>query len=349
MNREHCIICEGSFATLRRSDEHVIPYALGGNLVIDSVCKPCNDRLGAVVDAPLVENSLMRFLRSTLHIRTRGGEIPSFVMTLKERPSVTFDYRPGVDGLPPEIRVHRRVVWETRPDGQQWILVSPANMAEATEIARKMRGRRGVEVERIEEREDVLAAATPVSTTTVHGQEVIPAIVKIVYELAHYWLGSSYVDDPTRNSLRRWLMDYLDGSVSREPVAWPEEVLHSKFFDTDSVFPPYLSDRVEHVAVMIYDSGVMACHLRLFNVVEAVVKVTDYPRRYGDGVGWNDAFVFDPIARSVTRCERTEVWTLFETAAPRFTLERSMEGGRDVLRVLEGGKERARMTGDPAD
>jgi hypothetical protein len=32
------------------SEEHVFPAAIGGTLVIDRVCKPCNDRLGANVD-----------------------------------------------------------------------------------------------------------------------------------------------------------------------------------------------------------------------------------------------------------------------------------------------------------
>jgi len=92
-------------------------------------------------------------------------------------------------------------------------------------------------------------------------------------------------------------------------------------------------------------TGEMTCIYRLFNVLVGVVVVTHDPGRYGE-VGWNDAIVFDPLARTVRRTHRKDVESVIEKDVP-FTLERSYEGDKGVLRLLDAdGKEVLRIAGN---
>ena len=72
-----CIFCFPNPLNTVLSREHVIPEAIGGSLVIDSVCKDCNDRLGSEVDTHLVDNFLIKMIRLGLRLEARDGRIPT--------------------------------------------------------------------------------------------------------------------------------------------------------------------------------------------------------------------------------------------------------------------------------
>jgi hypothetical protein len=65
-----CIFCRNE---REPSIEHVFPAAIGGALTIERVCKPCNDRLGAEVDAPLSNHRTILIKRQLLGIARRDG------------------------------------------------------------------------------------------------------------------------------------------------------------------------------------------------------------------------------------------------------------------------------------
>jgi hypothetical protein len=68
-----CIICDQERP---ESEEHVFPLAIGGCVVTLRVCNDCNSKLGARVDAPLVDHLAIVLRREELKIAGRGG-VPS--------------------------------------------------------------------------------------------------------------------------------------------------------------------------------------------------------------------------------------------------------------------------------
>src|SRR5208283_4444094 len=56
------------------SVEHVFPDAIGGTLVIDRVCKPCNDWLGANVDVLLTNHKAILAKRAQFGLGERSGK-----------------------------------------------------------------------------------------------------------------------------------------------------------------------------------------------------------------------------------------------------------------------------------
>ncbi|MBI4455091.1 MAG: HNH endonuclease [Acidobacteria bacterium] len=73
-NQRRCIYCRKTLSSKGASAEHVLQAALGWDQTISCVCKPCNDRLGHEIDAPLV--SAMEFYRILWEVADRDGQLP---------------------------------------------------------------------------------------------------------------------------------------------------------------------------------------------------------------------------------------------------------------------------------
>jgi len=63
------------------SKEHVFALAIGGSLITDRVCEPCNSTLGSRVEAPLSDFFPIRMRRAELGLSGNSGKAPeSFEM-----------------------------------------------------------------------------------------------------------------------------------------------------------------------------------------------------------------------------------------------------------------------------
>ena len=58
------------------SDEHVVQEAIGGSFIIDRVCKGCNDKLGSIVDAPLLNSDFIKLARYALGVKGGSKKLP---------------------------------------------------------------------------------------------------------------------------------------------------------------------------------------------------------------------------------------------------------------------------------
>lgn len=73
--RGFCIICRENNKVM--SDEHVIPYALGGRYHVYNVCVVCNGKLGEFVDTPLLEHWPIKAERHTYGLKGHSKHIPN--------------------------------------------------------------------------------------------------------------------------------------------------------------------------------------------------------------------------------------------------------------------------------
>jgi len=92
-----CLFClrEGEGDTVRSTDEHIFPAALGGNLVVkDGSCDGCNHGNSKFEQALAVELTPMRVL---LQIPDRYGKVPHTTATIVT-PEKTYDGRVKGDG-----------------------------------------------------------------------------------------------------------------------------------------------------------------------------------------------------------------------------------------------------------
>ena len=71
-----CIICMAMKPKRTSGSEHVIPYALGGSFTIRRVCLDCDNRLGNIADAGLINLSTIERRRHELQLSGQRGAIP---------------------------------------------------------------------------------------------------------------------------------------------------------------------------------------------------------------------------------------------------------------------------------
>jgi len=76
MNDFYCIYCGKNCE--KKSEEHIIPESIGGNLIIDNVCETCNSNIGSKVDAKFVDSEYMLFLRYNYRDFLPKQYIPNF-------------------------------------------------------------------------------------------------------------------------------------------------------------------------------------------------------------------------------------------------------------------------------
>jgi HNH endonuclease len=248
LTEERCIFCERPISPDQRSDEHVFPYAIGGALIIEMVCKRCNDRLGEIADGPLVDSWIVRWLRAFLRIRNRSGGLVSVPARLSADERVIVDITLG--GSTPEMVPRKRVYEEVGPNGSKGLWMSPATEGEAQAAAQRMRKRRGIEVD-VTMFERDLSGAVLVGDGAIDCALLYPGVVKIAFELAHHWFGERYVRDPVCESLRAWFSPILDGAST-----WvqPIELRYLDPLYRGNPFPDAVVSRPEHVAFLARDS-----------------------------------------------------------------------------------------------
>jgi hypothetical protein len=108
-----CIICRNKFSVKNpRTNEHIIPFAIGGKKIINTVCKKCNSLLGTKIDAPFVDSFLGILHREENNILGRKKVLPSILKgNYKDSNGVTYQIKnivsePEILDKRPEITIH---------------------------------------------------------------------------------------------------------------------------------------------------------------------------------------------------------------------------------------------------
>lgn len=301
-----CIVCMEMKPRRTSGGEHVIPYALGGSLTIDRVCEDCDSRLGHEADAGLSNHFKIEQRRAELGLRGQSGSVPE--------PEHRSFKRPVASKRDPKHRVllrrdrAGRITSRTLPHVEFRITVTPEGMLiepvavyidpndahEAKGLAVAALRKAGLEDESTIEMisDSFTATLTPVeapeefeSTIEVRVGGYKQGILKIAYELAWYWLGDRWLDDPTAIAMR----DLLNGRTSSG--------VRGKVFDDANVaiVARQGDQRVLHVAYLYEFDGKLILFIRLFDLLTAGFEVTEDASRYH--VPPNNAIVMNNLQR----------------------------------------------------
>jgi len=182
--------------------EHVFPDAIGGTLTTARVCKPCNEFLGAKVDARLADHPHILIKRAEFRMTTSAGKAIDplqkmfSIGKLASQPEKRIQLVPDpVTGqLVPRMMYHS--TRKTFDDGTEAIQITldENDIGEIEKIIQRARKCAGQEPLPVDEIEAIIAAAQE-KVATVEQPDVIyelqidtyeyqRGICKIIYELA---------------------------------------------------------------------------------------------------------------------------------------------------------------------
>ncbi len=273
------------------SEEHVFPLAIGGSLITDRVCEPCNSTLGSRVDAALSDNFAIRIRRGQLGLagnsRTAPGqfEILTGVAQLADGSGKRIHASLNEATGKLDLRALHHATDIDLPDGRKirQITIDERDIDQIPTIIQRERKRHGlpplsqediaVEVEKA--KQTLTSHENPEITKTfsVNYQYLRHAMMKIAYELAFLWLGESYLDDPMAAQLREAVCKADFASTDEIPGYVGEA-------SGCSAFPPWISSPTEHLAVTSTDGKAILLAVRVFDIYAAVIPVSLDAARY---------------------------------------------------------------------
>jgi len=284
-----CVICTENKEKL--TDEHVFPDAIGGTLVLTNVCKECNDRLGHSVDHHLVDNWLIQGERMSLKIRGKSGKLPNPLEkgVLADNPNQQVRYYFDQEGNPQEVYLVPNIEKKKVDDNNEILNISidKKDKDKLPEMINKRLRRLGkpeLTYEQIEE--EIVESVDPNPRVKMHIKmdmlQYKRAILKIAYELAHYWLGQNYFDDSTGEIIRECILDNnLSGDFSSQyPIKGSIDPIGEK-----ARFNFWDDEPKNHIAFMIVDRNEIFCYLRIFSVFEGIIQVSVDANNYPDFKG----------------------------------------------------------------
>lgn len=290
-----CVICKKEKEQL--TDEHVFPDAIGGTLVLTNVCKECNDRLGHSVDHHLVDNWLIQSERLLLKIRGKTGNIPNplekGVLAKNHKQQVRYYF--DKEGNPKEVYLVPHVEKEKKDDNSEIVKISmdKKDKDKLPGIINKMLKRNGKpELTNEEIEKQVIEGTDPNPSIkmsfTMDIVEYKRAILKIAYELAHYWLGDKYFDDTNGEIIRQCILDnnLSEDFSSQYPIKGSIDLIGEK-----SRFNFWDNEPKNHIAFMNVDGNQIYCYVRIFSVFEGIIQISieaeNYPEFKGKFISIN--------------------------------------------------------------
>jgi hypothetical protein len=300
------------------SEEHVFPEAIGGTLTINRVCTTCNGLLNERADRELIQYPTVRMLRAQLRIPDKRGKTLDPFADIFGKGTI-IGGEPGEEVIPSTdpltgrltLKLIRHRTEKLRPDGKREIEIK-IDSRDADKIPRILQRERkraglpelsGSNLDRAVS--EILArGVSEIRHSLVRHQPVIRftdpkrGILKIVYELAWYWLGDDYLNDECAQQLRQVILSdgaldeptlpKIRGSISVGEVV-PALVLWNHM--------PNI-----HLAMMSCVGSHVGVAVRVFSTLSAIVGVSDDPARYphlGER-GYMGNFVkLDPISRGM--------------------------------------------------
>lgn len=289
-----CIFCLEEKPEDELSEEHVFPEAVGGIYKINSVCKPCNDRLGHQVDHHLTNNWLVASHRFILRIRGKSKTIPNPIENgvLKDNPSHRLKYLFDDDGHPQDLYTVPNVEKKKLENGSEVIklTIDEKDREKIPIIVNKIRKRSGLPALTQEEQDELLKTPSTLIPNVwmeinaefdlIHYKR---SILKIVYELAWDWIGDAYLNDTNAELMRQCIFDKeLAGDWSQKyPIRGD-----IGFVGNQARLNMWLNEPNSHIALMIRERNRIGCYVRVFNVIDGIISVTEnanlYPRFEGE-------------------------------------------------------------------
>lgn len=276
-----CIIC---LIEQPPSEEHIFPESIGGSLVTQRVCKPCNDLLGANADAPLVNSLPVRMARNLHKIKGGSEKLPEVFGEgvlddeTEQRVRVTTDPNTGAI----DVRLHPKITSGTKGDE---IRIDARDIHRLPTIVARLRKRRGLPELTDEQLQDEIARLMSVAergqitgvpvkhSKLVDTREFARGLAKIAYQLGHRYLGEAYLEDPVAANLRNYVTGKGDHSSTRGKVLFGSGA-------DEFPFRMWADDKTRHIAFITKAESGVAAGIRIFDVYNAVFPLSDSATRY---------------------------------------------------------------------
>ena len=279
-----CILCCEKKPVTKFSEEHVFPKEIGGKLILkDKVCSRCNGQYGDAADSDLVKHVVIKLDRLVCQKKGTSGQRPN---PIENNHRVSKEDHTVKDAL---TDAENPESMATVPKGEKQIAengLSCSGQVDASvtdklkEIVQSIGQRQGKANEELEKRrapESIRAHTEFPVPTTFDIVKYKKGILKIAYELACYWLGKPYLNDPMSKKFRQALKDQRDMSQWEgvNDFNWKIDLIA-----TDSAIPFWDDRPASHLGLLIQSREGLTVYVRIFKAFEGILEISKSPEKY---------------------------------------------------------------------
>lgn len=284
-----CIICRQE---KEKSDEHIIPEALGNKkLITQRVCEECNNKLGTNIDDYLTNHPIVKLIRTKEKLYGKSGKDIKFFsgVEVDEKTGLKYDMKSGKPILQPRIVAGK--------DGH--IRVEAANAETGFEHFKKVMKRKGYSEKQIDklcegaitEEVERVAPTEFKKDVTIDFSRLALSAIKIAYEYSFLILGEEYLNDEVAMLFSRELKKNAYSNkksikVSNELARFVTFSIYGSGIEIDLAeireYFTKTSMDILHTIFMINQDGCLYCVLNLcmLDVLSFVIKVTEHAENY---------------------------------------------------------------------
>lgn len=282
-----CIICRVDKSVESFPPEHIFPESIGGTLTINAVCRECNSILGHSVDCHLTNHLLIQLALLALKILGKTGKVPNpiekGILDGKQDKKVLYKF--DKKGNPQELYIIPNV--EKEKDGENekiTITLDKKDKGNLYDVINKIlerKGLPGLDKEEIEKhiQEGIVPSPVMQVSKTVELVKYKIAILKIAYELAYYWLGEKYLEDKTGELLLSCILDFSEENLLQKyPIRGTIGIIEGEA-------PQFLlwgKELNSHIAFLKADNKRISCCIKIFNVFQGIVCISESAHLYPD-------------------------------------------------------------------
>ena len=281
-----CILCCENKPVAKFSEEYVFPKSIGGKLILkDKVCRSCNSQYGHAADSDLVKHVVIKLDQLAYQRKEKFGKV-----------SNPFEHSHTVGKE--DHKVNDELTDTRNPDSLSTVSKSEKQTAEnglpcsghvkasvtdkLEEIVHSIGQRQGManadeELDKRRALEGIRAHPDIRVPTTFDVVKYKKGILKIAYELACYWLGKQYLNDPMSKKIRQVLKDQRDMSQWEgvDDLKWKIDLIA-----TASTIPYWDDKPASHVAFLIQSHDGLTVYVRIFKAFEGILEISQSPERY---------------------------------------------------------------------
>lgn len=274
-----CILCCNEFEDCEKTEEHIFPDAIGGNICIEEMCKACNSHLGENVDAPLINSFLIQAKRQILKLSGKKGHIPNPLENgvLSNDPSQKVKYK-FKDGSPDSLYTVPNFKYGKDENGNDTIqiILDKTDEHKIPEILDKIKKRASKngkpvkfgELKKFERRDE---SPRMEMTKTFDLYDWQRCIIKIAYELTYRKIGSKYLDNPIAVRIRELLKkEKIDKSDLEDAKIQGNINLANAGCNL-----PFVVDPNFLYAAFLPIDGKLICLVRIFDAYQGFLIVDD--------------------------------------------------------------------------
>lgn len=301
-----CILCLKSFEDKLKTQEHVIPFSLGGNITLFEMCKTCNEHLGSKVDSPLINNFFIENKRRELKIYGKSGKLPNpfeNMVSVESGKKYKWIFE---DGKPKNIYSIPTAELEKLPDGSEALQIS-VDISDEGKIQGiidkflERKKKKGIKVEinsQIRQEIEQLAPEMKLSFE-FNVLEYLRGILKIGYEFGYLCFGENYLKDPIANKIRKFLLKEKISFDDFKDLKVRGKIGLYNSIQSSSVIPFLEDENSIRVIVMPIDNAIF-CEVSIFKIFLGGFEISE--ENFDNNIFDAKIVTIDPRQRLSTTC-----------------------------------------------